>query len=177
MINLPLELLRTAKKFVTTMLPTFKEVSDDYYMLQYGHCPYLNYHPTTYPVKTRTFTPYIRAMKFLEEASIENLVEIRVNLDTNSLTYPLETKLFILYRDINREVITYDIPVRFLLVQPRIAKAQFKAEVTARQAKLKEDLEILIKESKEQQKIREKPRYAEYLKLKAKYGGKEHDIN
>lgn len=177
MTNLPLEILNAAKEFVSVLMPVFKEVSDEYYMLQYGPCPYLNHYVITYPVKTETFTPYIRAKKFLEEVSIDNLVEIRLDLERNSFEYPLQTKLFILYRDINREVITYDIPLRFLTIQPEIAKTQFKEDVIAKQARLKEELKSLIENYKNQQKFKKNPRYAEYLQLKAKYEGKENDTN
>ena len=50
MNNLPLEILTIAREFVADLLPTFKEVSEEYYINQYGPCPYLdNYIYPLYP--------------------------------------------------------------------------------------------------------------------------------
>ena len=100
-----------------------------------------------------------------------------MDLERNSFEYCLQTKLFILYRDSNREVVTYDIPIRFLTIDIENAKTQYKEDVIVKQARLKEELKALIEEYETQQKLKNNPRYAEYLKLKVKYGKEKKDGN
>ena len=173
-----MEILDTVKEFVTDFIPTLEEVSKEYYTMQYGPCPYLNGFITSYPIKVKeSDTPHAEAKNFLDEVSLDNLVEIRIDVERNSFEHPLEVKLFILYRDINSEVITYSIPLYFLTTPLQLIIAQFKEDTKRKQARLKEELETLIKEYEEQERLKNNPEYYEYLKLKAKYGGKENDTN
>ena len=178
MNNLPFEILDTAKEFVINLMPTLEEVSKEYYITQYGPCPYLNGFVTSFPVKAKeSDTPYAEAKRFLEEVSLDNLVEIRIDVNRNSFEYPLEICLFILYRNINSEVITYFIPLRFLTIPLELIINHFKEDTQRKQERLKEELEALIKEHKEQERIRNNPEYYEYLQLKAKYGKEKKDGN
>ena len=178
MNNLPMEILDSVKEFVESFMPTLEEVSKEYYTMQYGPCPYLNGFVTAYPIKVQeSNTPYTEAKRFLEEVSLDNLVEIRVDVERNSFEHPLESKLFILYRNINSEVITYSIPTNFLTTPLQLVIEQFKEDTERKQTRLKEELEALIKEHKEQERIRNNPEYYEYLQLKAKYGKEKKDGN
>lgn len=178
MTNLTIEILDAVKEFVIDFIPTLEEVSKEYYTIQYGPCPYLNGVVTAYPVKAKeSNTPYAEAKRFLDEVSLDNLVEIRVDVKRNSFEYPLEICLFILYRDLNSEVMTYSIPLRFLTTPLQLTIDQFKEDTERKQANLKEELEALIKEHKKQERIRNNPEYYEYLQLKAKYGKEKKDGN
>ena len=174
MNNLPLEILDTAKEFVINLMPTLEEVSKDYYTYQYGPCPYLNGFVTLYPVKVEeNNTPYARAERFLNEVSLNNLVEIRLDIERNSFEHSLETNLFILYRNINAEVVTYSIPLDFLTKPLQRVIDEFKKDTKKKQESLKEELKALSKKHKEQQKVINNLEYQEYLQLKKKYGGKD----
>ena len=174
MNNLPLEILNTAKEFVSELLPTFEEVSKEYYITQYGSCPYLNGFVTAFPIKVKeSDTPYTRAKKFLDEVSLDNLIEIRLDIERNSFEHSLETKLFILYRNIYSEVMTYSIPLAYLTIPLQQVIDEFKEDTKRRQKNLKEELKALIEEHKEQQRIINDPEYQEYLQLKKKYERKE----
>ena len=174
MNNLPLEILETVTTFIENFLPTLKEVSNEYYATCYGPCPYLNGFVTAYPFKVKeSSTPYAEAKNFLDEVSLNNLVELQVDVERNSFENPLQTKLFIRYRNIYSEVVTYSLPLDFLTKPLQQVIDEFKENTKRRQDNLKSELKELIKHHEEQQKVINDPEYQEYLQLKKKYGKKE----